>query len=223
MDDLLIKYILEEATPAESDQVQQWLAADAANRSHFEKLQAVWQLAAQHNLQPATNTQQALHRLKQTLQARETAPRARGIKRIRPHVWIAAATVAGIVGVALGAYVWIKPKAPVKEQRPIVQPDTLLQKPVKVDTTPTVQSVPALHTDTIPSGKPHKKKLPKPVTPVQPARKKKTAEQPMHPTDTTHVKKKHPQPVQHVSPLRKHKSAGTSTAPQALAKEPPIS
>lgn len=218
MDDLLIKYILEETTPEESHQVQQWLA-DAANRAHFERLQAVWQLASQPNLQPATDTPQALQRLKQTLKARESAPRERGIKRIWPRVWTAAAAAVGIAGVALGVYVWMKPKTTVNAQPSVVQPDTVLQKPLRVDTVPAVQPVPALQTDTITFVKPHKKKRPRQVAPVQPVhRKKKFAQQPRQPMDTTHVKKKHPvkaasQPVPRKKKVRPQPALSTDTIP----------
>jgi hypothetical protein len=226
MDDLLIKYILEETTPEETGQAQQWLAANAANRAHFERLQAVWQLATQPNLQRATDTPQALQRLKQTLKARETVPRTRDIKRTWRRVWTAAAAAVGIAGMALGAYVWMKPKTTVKELPPFVQPDTVLQKPVRVDTLPTeppvpaVQPVPALPADTIPFVKPHKKKHPAPVTPVQPVhRKKKAPQQPTQPTDTIRVKKKHPVPVKAAHPVKKHKSASKPIAPHAPVKE----
>jgi hypothetical protein len=237
MDDLLIKYILGEATVEESSQVRQWLAANAVNRAHFEKLQAAWQLAAQPNLQPVTDPSQALQRLKQTLQARETASG----KRIWPRVWTAAAAVVGIAGVALGAYVWIKPKATVKEQPPVVQPDTVLQKPVRIDTALTAPPIPTLPADTLPFVKPHKKKRPEPVPPVQHVhhKKKKTVQQPTQPTDTIRVKKKqpegvtqvqsvrpkkkHPAPAKAVPPVKKHKSAPKPASPPTPVKEPPIS
>jgi hypothetical protein len=203
MDDLLIKYLLEEAMPEESNQVQQWLAANATNRAHFEKLQAAWQLAAQPNLQPATNTPQALQRLKQTLQAREAAP----LKRIWPRVWTAAAAVVGIAAVALGAYVWMKTKSTVNELPPVVQPDTVLQKPVRIDTAPAAPPAQALPIDTLPFVKPHKKKRAEPVTPVPSVR----------------PKKKHPEPVQSVHPVKKHKKATRPASPPAPVKEPPIS
>jgi hypothetical protein len=219
MDDLLIKYIMEEASPEESNQVQQWLAANDANRARFENLRTVWQLAAQPSLPLVADTPQALQRLKQTLQARETA----SIKRIRPRVWTAAAAIVGIAGVALGAYVWMKPKDTVKEHPPVVQPDTVLQQPLRVDTVPpvpAVQPVPALPADTLPFVKPHKKKRPVRVTPEQRIHpKKKTAQQPTQPTKP--VKKKHPVPAQSAHPVRKHKSK--PTAPEAPVKEPPIS
>ena len=207
MDDLLIKYILEEATPEESGQVQQWLAADAANRARFEKLQAAWQLAAQPNSQLTANTPQALQRLKQSLQARQTAP----VKRLWTRIGTAAAAVVGIAGVVLGAYVVMKPKAPAKKTPPVEHPDTVQQKPLPIDT------VPAAPTDTIPFVKPHKKKRSIPVTPVQPVRPEKKAIQSVQPVDTLPVKKKHARPTPPSPPVRKHKSAPTP------AKEPPIS
>lgn len=215
MDDLLIKYILEEATPEENDRVQQWLTADAANRAHFEGLQAVWQVAALPNLQPATDTPQALQRLKQTLKARETA----SIKRIWPRVRVAVAAVVGFAVVSLGVYFWMNPKATVKEQLPVAQPDTVLQQPVQIDTVLTVPPVTTLPTDTIPIVKPHKKTRPVQVTPVKPIHPKKKAAQPTQVTDTMPVKKKRPAPVQSVHPVKKHKSA----TPQVPVKEPPIS
>jgi transmembrane sensor len=44
MDELLIKYLLEEATPEEAARVGRWLAADAANRARYEQFKAVWGL-----------------------------------------------------------------------------------------------------------------------------------------------------------------------------------
>jgi hypothetical protein len=220
MDDLLIKYIMEEATPEESKQVRQWIADDAANRVRFENLQTVWQLAAQPNLQPAADTPQALQRLKQTLKAKESVP----IKRIWPRVWTAAAVVVGVITIALGAYVLMKPKNTVKENPPVVQPDTVQQKPIPADTAPTVQPVPALHTDTLPIVKPRKKTRPARVAPVERVPpKKKVEKRPTQLTDTTTVKRKHPTPPKPVNPVRKHKSVTSPAAPQAPVKEPPFS
>lgn len=197
--------MLEEATPEESSQVQQWLAADAANRAHFEKLQTTWQLASKPNLPLTIDTPDALQRLKQTIRSQKEAP----VKRIWTRVWTAAAAIVGIAGVALGAYVWMKPNTAVKkEQPPVVQPDTVLQKPVRVDTIPAVQPVPALQTDSVPVVKPHKKKRAAPV-PAAPAvpRKKKTAQPPAQPAP----------------PVRKHKTLKAPKAPTVPVKEPPIS
>jgi anti-sigma factor RsiW len=233
----LIKYILEEATPDESNQVQQWLATNAANQARFEKLQQVWQLASQPNEQLVIDTPSALQRLKQTVHARETV----SIKRIWTRLWPAAAVVLGIVGLALGAYVWMTPKTAVKkEQPPVVKPDTAQQRPVRSDTVPALQPVPGLHTDTMSVVKPHKKKraVPAapvqpmsskkkrsiPVTPVQPVpRKKKMAQSPTELRDTIPVKRKHAIPAQPAQPVRKHKTAPAPKAPEAPVKEPPIS
>jgi hypothetical protein len=214
MDNLLIKYIQEEVTPEENSQVQQWLAANDANRAQFEKLQGVWQLAGNASLTLSTDTPQALQRLKQTIRARETAP----VKRIWPRVW-AAAAMAGMVGVALGAYVLLKPKAKDNYQPPVIKPDTALQQPVQTDTLPSVpavQPVPALHTDTIPVVKPHKKKTPKQVKEVKPEHRKKKAVEPIQRIDATPRKKKQPAPVQRVQPVKKHKTV------KEPAKVPPV-
>jgi transmembrane sensor len=42
MDDLLIKYLLGEATPEEVAQVERWLAADTVNRRRFEQYKTLW-------------------------------------------------------------------------------------------------------------------------------------------------------------------------------------
>lgn len=220
MDDLLIKYILEEATPEESNQVQQWLATNAANQAHLKKMQQVWQLASQPNEQLVIDTPSALQRLKQTVHARETV----SIKRIWPRIWPAAAIVVGLAGVALGAYVWMTPNNAVKKQPPVMQPDTVLQKPVRKDTMPAIQPVPVSHSDTMPAVRPYKKKRPVPVTPVQPVHpKKKVATQPTQPADTIRTKRKHAIPAQPAQPVRKHKSAPAPKTPEAPVKEPPIS
>jgi ferric-dicitrate binding protein FerR (iron transport regulator) len=44
MDELLIKYLLEEASPEEAARVERWLAADAVNRARYEQFKAVWGL-----------------------------------------------------------------------------------------------------------------------------------------------------------------------------------
>ena len=194
MDDLLIKYMLDETTPQERAQVQQWLAADAGNQVQFEKLQRVWQVAAQPNSQLNTNTPQALQRLKQTLQTKQPVP----VKRIWARIGTAAAVVVGLAGVVLGAYVVMKPKVPAKKTTPVVKPDTVRQMRLPVDTLPV---------DTIPAVKPHKKKLTVPAAPAQPVRPQKKAIQPVHPVDTLPVKKKQAMPVQPSLPAIKHKAA----------------
>jgi ferric-dicitrate binding protein FerR (iron transport regulator) len=45
MDDLLIKYLLGEATTEEVAQVKRWLEADAANRQRYEQFRAVWAIS----------------------------------------------------------------------------------------------------------------------------------------------------------------------------------
>jgi ferric-dicitrate binding protein FerR (iron transport regulator) len=42
-EDLLVKYLLQEASPAEIRQVEEWLSADPANQRYYEDIQKVWQ------------------------------------------------------------------------------------------------------------------------------------------------------------------------------------
>jgi len=41
-DDLLVKYLLGEATSEEAQHVQQWIAADAANKKEFDNFSLIW-------------------------------------------------------------------------------------------------------------------------------------------------------------------------------------
>jgi ferric-dicitrate binding protein FerR (iron transport regulator) len=45
MDDLLIKYLLGEATPEEAAQVDRWLEADAVNRKRYEQYKRLWAIS----------------------------------------------------------------------------------------------------------------------------------------------------------------------------------
>lgn len=42
IDDLLVKYLLEEATPQERTEVEQWIAASADNKRYFEHFELIW-------------------------------------------------------------------------------------------------------------------------------------------------------------------------------------
>jgi transmembrane sensor len=42
-EDLLVKYLLQEASPAESRQIEEWLSADPANRRYYDEVRLIWQ------------------------------------------------------------------------------------------------------------------------------------------------------------------------------------
>ncbi len=46
MEDLLVKYLLEEATSQEKQEVQQWLDADPENQRHFNQFKTIWEESA---------------------------------------------------------------------------------------------------------------------------------------------------------------------------------
>jgi transmembrane sensor len=41
-DDLLVKYLVDEATPTEAAEVEAWLTADIANTAHYAQLKRIW-------------------------------------------------------------------------------------------------------------------------------------------------------------------------------------
>ncbi len=65
MDDLLIKYLLGEATPDEIARVEQWLAAGAANRVRYEQFKTIWSISRQTAIPASQDTGAALQRFRQ--------------------------------------------------------------------------------------------------------------------------------------------------------------
>jgi transmembrane sensor len=65
MDDLLIKYVLGEATPDEIARVGQWLAAGAGNRARYEQFKTIWSISRQTAAPAPQDTGAALQRFRQ--------------------------------------------------------------------------------------------------------------------------------------------------------------
>ena len=65
MDDLLIKYLLGEATPDEIARVERWLAAGAANRARYEQFKTIWSISRQTAIPASQDTGAALQRFRQ--------------------------------------------------------------------------------------------------------------------------------------------------------------
>jgi transmembrane sensor len=93
MDDLLIKYLLGEATPEEAAQVGRWLEADEANRLRLEQFRAVWGLGRRMAQEEAAAVDhgEAWRALKQT-----------PVRRM-PVRWVAAALI-GVLLLGAGGY-----------------------------------------------------------------------------------------------------------------------
>jgi transmembrane sensor len=103
MDDLLIKYVLGEVTPAERALVDQWLAADAGNRARYEQFRTIWSISQQTAAPVFRNSSAALQRFRQ---------RAAGTRQVggtRRGKWLMAAAFAGALVLGAGGYYMIHP------------------------------------------------------------------------------------------------------------------
>jgi transmembrane sensor len=102
MEDLLIKYVLGEATGEEAAQVGQWLEADAANRRLYEEYKTLWALSRQTAAKESARlgsaeTRMAWRRLK-------SKPAEEGSHRARGFGWLRLAAAAILILVLGGGY-----------------------------------------------------------------------------------------------------------------------
>lgn len=97
-DDLLVKHLLGETDQAEAKSVNEWLAADAANRTHFEQLKKVWdrslKLATTSKLDENIAWDKFKQRISNPREQEQPAPRSYRLSRFR---------VAAIVALLAGA------------------------------------------------------------------------------------------------------------------------
>lgn len=105
LEDLLVKYLLQEASPEERQSIDQWLAADPANRRHFDQLKLIWdksgRLASRGSLPDIEGEEeQAWQVLNKKMHA---SLRPTPIRNIR---WITAAMAAAA---ATLAFLWWRP------------------------------------------------------------------------------------------------------------------
>ncbi|MGB8194621.1 MAG: hypothetical protein WCF67_22000, partial [Chitinophagaceae bacterium] len=98
-DDLLVKYLLGEATAEEQLQVQQWINEDAANRKHYEQLQFIWNES--RNL--AVSKEVDEHKAWQNFRQRIHHPEKGSSAQVRSFNWL---RVAALVILIAGA-TWI--------------------------------------------------------------------------------------------------------------------
>ena len=78
MDDLLVKHLTGEATEAETHQVEQWLAADEANKHYFDHFKLIWEESVQLANTTTVDEQLAWERFQNRVQQGSFAkPKAR--------------------------------------------------------------------------------------------------------------------------------------------------
>ncbi len=91
MDEVLVKYLLGEATPEEGVVVQQWIAADKANQRYFDNFKLIWDESKKLAAQSTINEEEAWQRFTRRIQADEgTVPRqpVRNTIAINSYSWM---------------------------------------------------------------------------------------------------------------------------------------
>src|SRR5580658_8447715 len=102
MDDLLIKYVLGEATREEAAQVERWLEADAANRRRYEEYRTLWMITRQT---AARESAESVNSGEAWRQLRSTFGQKKGMVRLGGQRWLrVAAMVAGALILGAGGY-----------------------------------------------------------------------------------------------------------------------
>ena len=96
MDELLIKYVLDEATDEERRDVEAWVAERAENRSRLEEFRRVWAFGRRTAAPVRIDTGEALTRLKKSM---AIAPPVRTFP-----IKMAAAVIAGLLAVGVGTW-----------------------------------------------------------------------------------------------------------------------
>jgi transmembrane sensor len=76
-DDVLVKYLLGEATAAEQNDVQDWVNADAANSKYFDQFKTIWDESKKLEAQSTVSTEAAWGRFQERIQKEE-----RGAERV---------------------------------------------------------------------------------------------------------------------------------------------
>jgi ferric-dicitrate binding protein FerR (iron transport regulator) len=108
MEDLLIKYVMGEATGEEAAQVKRWLEADASNRRRYEEYKTLWAVSRQTAARESAGSadvQEAWQRLRSTAAPRsgDGVLREKSVWLVRPG-WLRAAVVAGTLILGAGGY-----------------------------------------------------------------------------------------------------------------------
>jgi ferric-dicitrate binding protein FerR (iron transport regulator) len=115
-DELLVKYLVGEATPEESIQVKQWIAASEANKKHFDQYQLIWEKSMELAAQSVIPEQQAWERFKQyrSEKKQDEAPVIRmAPPPSRSYAWMRIAAIFLIV-LAIGIFYFLNESRPGK-------------------------------------------------------------------------------------------------------------
>lgn len=87
-DDLLVKYLVGEATPTEAEAIQNWLAADAANRQEYESFKLIWDQSQQIAGTRNVDEDAAFIRLQNRLNKAEGVAPLVKVRKMKPRYWV---------------------------------------------------------------------------------------------------------------------------------------
>jgi len=102
IDDLLVKYLLREATPEETKAVEEWLNETPGNRHYYEQLQLIWEKSIHLTPSPLIATEGEEEKAWQTLRKKLNKP-ARP-KPVIPLPWAVAAAAAILLPIFFFAF-----------------------------------------------------------------------------------------------------------------------
>ena len=104
-DDLLVKYLLGEASTSEQEAVQQWIALSPSNAKYFEDLQKIWQTSTRLAYRSTANEDQAWQRFRSRIHkqtaGQSTAARSRSVSFGWARIAATVIVLAGIGVLAL--------------------------------------------------------------------------------------------------------------------------
>lgn len=98
MDVLLVKYLLQEATPLEQQQVEEWLSQSEANRKELEHLEFVWKESQKAGAESTVNEHAAWQRFVEKRNEVKTGGRIISIAQPKRWLQVAAAVIVIVVG-----------------------------------------------------------------------------------------------------------------------------
>lgn len=95
-DELLIKFLLKESTPAEDTLVNEWLNAATANQDYFAQLQKIWEVSKNLDPKSKVDEEEAWTKFKRRTVIQSKAPKA-----TLNHYWL---KIAAVLVIAFGAW-----------------------------------------------------------------------------------------------------------------------
>jgi len=90
-DELLIKFLLNETTAEEAEQVQQWIVANAENEKYYHQFERIWNESTMLTQTSTVDEEVAWQKFKKRVEEKQTAPI---VKKLKPTtIWLRVAAV----------------------------------------------------------------------------------------------------------------------------------